>query len=904
MLSILSWWAIAQLFGLAALPIAWRLFQRLPGRGYAFAKPLGLLLVAYVLWLGASFRLLPNTAGGILASLALVGSVSWWWGRDVLRNGTALTWLRDNRRTVVTAELLFASVFIGWAVFRAYNPDIAGTEKPMEFAFLNGVLRSRFFPPQDPWLSGYAISYYYFGYVMLGVLVKLSGVLPEVGFNLGLALWYGLVCISAFGIVYDLVRLATGADKSRGIETEGVEGLAKEPQARAIRYGLLGALFVGFLGNLEALVELAYQMRLAPLSLIRWFDIKQLTDSPPSGGWSWGFWWWWRASRVIHDRDLLGQSVEVIDEFPFFSFLLGDMHPHVLALPFVLLAIGLTLALMISAFSVMRTGAQPEAGRPGEEVVTGDPRGAIGRGWRLLGEITGAGTPGIILCAIVLGSLAFLNTWDFPIYVMLVTLALGVARALRRGRHWLPTVAWAAGAGAALAALGWVCYLPFYLGFTSQFGGILLNLFFPTRVVQFCLMFGSFLVPVVLFLLLLVQERKSLMPDQIGGTPRDAAGGDLRAGASSPRGSLLHGLFLKAWLIVLVLPLLGSALVATAVLLSPQGRALLQDVLNNPAVSANVGGRSGGELLALIWRVRAANPWTYLLLALLLALAIAILWVRLAVTGGDSMANVRTDNQTEAPIALEPDPVLLPDLYVVLMILLGLALPLAVEFVYLRDLFGTRMNTVFKFYYQAWVLLSLAAAYGLSRLRAHSVAPMLRIPATILATLVVIGGLAYPVGTIPSKADGFRGAPSLDGLAYLRRSNPADMAAIGWIRANVSPQAVVLEATGGSYSPEGAGRVSMSTGNPTLLGWDFHEMQWRGEAYRELAGGRPEALIQVYRAAPAEELPALLDRWGIDYVYVGDIERHKYGMSDASLARLDRVLTRAYDKDGVVIYAR
>ena len=173
-----------------------------------------------------------------------------------------------------------------------------------------------------------------------------------------------------------------------------------------------------------------------------------------------------------------------------------------------------------------------------------------------------------------------------------------------------------------------------------------------------------------------------------------------------------------------------------------------------------------------------------------------------------------------------------------------------------------------------------------------------------MVALLVLGGLFYPLAAIPSKADYFQGEPTLDGLAYLRRFNPADMAAIDWIRTHVPPDAVVLEASGGSYSAEGAGRVSMATGNPTLLGWDFHEMQWRGKAYGDLSAGRPEALDQIYRTARPEELPELLDRWGIDYVYVGALERSKYGVGDAALQRLDGVLKRVYDADGVVIYAR
>ena len=85
--------------------------------------------------------------------------------------------LRQQRRYIVVVELLFLVALAAWTYFRAYNPDIAGTEKPMEFALLNGILASPRFPPHDPWLAGYAISYHYFGYVLLGSLVMLTGVL-------------------------------------------------------------------------------------------------------------------------------------------------------------------------------------------------------------------------------------------------------------------------------------------------------------------------------------------------------------------------------------------------------------------------------------------------------------------------------------------------------------------------------------------------------------------------------------------------------------------------------------------------------------------------------------------------------------------------------------------------------
>ncbi|UCC61991.1 MAG: hypothetical protein JSV36_14540 [Anaerolineae bacterium] len=163
MLYIITWWLALQLIGLAALPLAFRLLGRLPDRGYAFARPLGLLLTGYLFWLGASLGLLRNQWGGILCALLLVAGLSWlayrrWPGRDELR---LLPWLREHLGLVLTVEVIFFLAFVGWAWFRGFSPDLmtAGGEKFMEIAFINAILRSEAFPPLDPWLSGLGISY-------------------------------------------------------------------------------------------------------------------------------------------------------------------------------------------------------------------------------------------------------------------------------------------------------------------------------------------------------------------------------------------------------------------------------------------------------------------------------------------------------------------------------------------------------------------------------------------------------------------------------------------------------------------------------------------------------------------------------------------------------------------------
>jgi YYY domain-containing protein len=891
MLPVISWWLVIQLFGLAALPLTWRLFARLPGRGYPFAKVLGLLLVSYFLWLGASFRLLPNATGGILVALFGVCALSAWLGQAGLRRDSAgrrplVVWMSKNRSVVITTEVLFLLVFAGWSAFRAYNPEISGTEKPMEFAFINGILGSRFFPPQDPWLSGYGISYYYFGYVMIAALVRVTGVLPEVGFNLAVALWYALTMISAFGVVYAMIALSRTVIGRHPLTEDdlsapGCPSLeADKPHGRVpIAWGLFGSLLVGFIGNLEGLIDGGYQRRLLPIKVVEWLNVKGLTDSPPTGDWTGGFWWWWRASRVIHDLTLPDAqdqraSVEVIDEFPFFSFLLGDLHPHVLALPFVLLAILLCLNLLVGALTAQR---RPES--------RGGFFARVVEHVRVLADATGLSWGGILLYAMVLGSLGFLNTWDFPIYLGLAALAIGSGIALRSGLNGRSITA-AALTFFLLAAVGYLVYIPFYVGFQSQLGGILPNLLFPSRFSQFFVMFGPFLVVVVFFLLLLC-----LANPRPRSHARYTAEGEMlnRAGWKVTTRSVLVAL---PW--TLLLPLLLMAAVTLGFIALPQGRAFVAEALQRPEIAANVADASLGSLIRLVMQVRVGSPWTYLVLAVLLAWVIGTAWVALRRGPGEMFDEERASSM---PVGI--------DLFALLLTFLAFVLTLVPEFIYLRDLFGNRMNTVFKFYYQAWVLLALASAYALSRLAASSSPAALRIPALILSALLVLGGLCYPLSAIPSKADNFRGAPTLDGLAYLHRDNPTDMSAIEWLRNNVPRDAVLLEATGGSYSPEGAGRVSMATGNPTLLGWDFHERQWRGnEGYDELAAMRPAVIDQIYRSAQAEQLPGILEQWGVDYVYIGGLERSKYGISDATLARFDAHLKRVYDVDGVRIYAR
>src|SRR6267378_3301385 len=156
MLDVLRWYVVVQLFGLAAIPLTARAFRNLPDRGYTFARPLGILVVSIALWFGSVFGFWSNSGATVAILLLALASIGWFGMPTSVRLVTQL-W-REKRNHIFVVETIFLGAFLIWAFCRAYFPNIEATEKPMEFGFLNGIIRSQRFPPADPWLAGQSIS--------------------------------------------------------------------------------------------------------------------------------------------------------------------------------------------------------------------------------------------------------------------------------------------------------------------------------------------------------------------------------------------------------------------------------------------------------------------------------------------------------------------------------------------------------------------------------------------------------------------------------------------------------------------------------------------------------------------------------------------------------------------------
>lgn len=876
------WYIVSTMLGWLAFPIAFRLLPNLPDRGIHACRTLGLLIWGFSFWLLATLGLLPFSLGGILFAAAVLAGLSLW-ALLGIQPVELWSWIKAHKKWVIASELLFLIAFGGWAIVRAANPEALGTEKPMELAFINAILRSPTLPPHDPWLSGYAISYYYFGFVLTAMLAKLAGTSGSVAFNLGIALVFALSAVGSFGILLNMLNQANRKPGS--------------PRPAFTFAALLAPLYVLIVSNLEGVLHVLHTRGFfwqrnadggLTSSFWRWLDLQDLTI-PPQEPFAWvptRFWWWWRASRVLQDYDLNLASKEIIDEFPFFSFLLADLHPHVLAMPFAFLAITLAFNMILSpkarsdrepAFSLNQTWIQRLSAVSiplGLALLTlGLIRlqaSIVSLGfvfllagawlvWQLFQQIESRRAGGetvldlrislkvnlppaqFLMTAVALGGMAFLNTWDFPVYVFIFAGAYGLNQFLVQGRSLRQALEGFLIIGVALGLSGILLYLPFYLGFSSQAGGILPNLIYPTRGIHLWVMFAPLLTPVLVYLVYLTARTRSWKA--------------LLRGLGTAA-----GIFAAAWGLSL---LLGAAIS----LIGGVGDFYL----------ASLGAQNSGELFAAAVQRRFSSPGAWLTLLLLTGFLFG-----LTPAIQKMQPTPAKDDPSDADTAAMTNPAEnrgLAAVFALLLILTGLVLVAAPEFLFLRDLFGWRMNTIFKFYFQAWLVWSIAAAFAtvilLQRLK-NPWGGILQAGIVIL----LLASLVYPGLSLWTKTNGFRPETwTLDSAAYFERSFPDEAAAIEWLKQ--APLGVIAEAvsaTGGSYTEYA--RISTLTGLPAVLGWVGHENQWRGG--NEVMGTRQQDMERLFCGRDWEETRLILDQYGIRYVIVGNLERATYSTNNSN----------------------
>ncbi len=756
-----------------------------------------MVFFSYVLWMLGLSHIAPNTQFTIVAILVVAAIPSVLLFRKSLNE--IKEFIRQNWPMLMAAEVLFLGFFLMWLGIISEVPAINHTEKPMDFGFMNAVLQSRFFPPEDPWLSGSSISYYYFGHFMMAFLTQMTGVASSVGYNLGVALVPGLVAIGAFGLVYNLVRLSGGSLRAGMV------------------FGAVGPVLILLAGNLEGVVEFVHLQSWGGSGFWEWVGIKGLDGTNTgSGMFPDNQWWWFRASRVI-DTLSGGQSLDyTITEFPFFSFILGDLHPHVMSLPFVILGLGITLNFFRAT-------------------------GQLGLGWLRENAVEAAAI------ALFIGALAFINLWDMPVLAAMLA-AAAMVKAYGDCNGSLTRAA----LGAVIVVfpiivLAIVFFLPFYSDFEAQTSGILPLRDVNTRPILLFLVMGPLILLAVSFLL-------RQLPGLVRPSDNDSSGA----------------------VIVLVV-------VATPFLVWT-GLAFFTTWIDD-GVSAAFG-EVGSRMILVI-------PGLLLV----------------GIAGFSAMQRSR--------LKLEPTTV-----FPLLVAGLAFYLLIGAEIFYVVDQFGggfRRMNTVFKIYYQAWLLLGIVGSYGLYYLWSSRssvswpinlgrILPVGRYVWIATVSVLFLASMYFPLGAALDRTGVLRDGHSvtdntLDGLAFLKRSSPGEYAAIEWLRDDASWGRMV-EAVGDDYTD--FARISSSTGLPTVLGWKGHELQWRGASSFT---GREEDVNSIYSSADSGLVRLLLDAYDVRYVYLGSRERRTYGGDN--LADFEQssgaigsagFLKTAFEQDGVIVY--
>ncbi len=841
----LSWLVLMAAVGLAGLPLTLAVFQWLPDRGYILARPVGVLLLAWLSWILTNLTPLHYSRGTILLALVLIVLIAY--GSLLLpsqRRRLRDLW-RTRLRLVLVSELLFLAFFALFWFIRWGNPDLwhawKGGEKPMDLAYLNAVIKSTEFPPYDPWFAGGYLNYYYFGQVMIGTLIKLIGVMPSVAYNLVIPTWFAMTAMGAFSVTYNLV-----AGKSEATPVS-------KHFPRALFFGLVGALFVAVLGNLgeihllllklgEGVME-SFQSTIPGLAaLVRTtigsFEVLFGGRALPIGMGE----WYWNASRAIPSPPY----ESVITEFPFFTFLYADLHAHLIAMPLTFVSLAIALAL------VKRGEAED------------------GRGWRSL--LTSLIL--LFLWSVAIGAMRTTNTWDVPPHLLVVLGALTIAEFTRRRRFgWrlVWAVAWQFGL---VALLSWsLLYWPFWASYGTFYDSVAVWTGTRTAVWAYLVVHGLFLFAIVSYLVARALRRwEDLRPDP-----------------------MLHRLRLTL-----------------------RYRAK-QERLRK---AAKIVGVRGVPVGALVWLVLAAM----ILLEIFFIVPGLVSFTRAdaeAVQSGVYAYRGLSALAFGLPIALLGllllfRPGLLPtERLWVYLVLLGLAMSLGVEVIVLEGDIG-RMNTVFKFYLQVWLMWGVAAAAALAWMipRLQRWRQGRGVWLGILIALILFAALYPPLATSAKIQDRFDPSlgPGLDGWAYMETArywDPSgteydlkwDLEAIRWLLDNVVGSPVLLE----GHAPEyrwGA-RYSINTGLPTVLGWNWHQRQQRAAADDQEVWQRADDVAAVYNEPLPDLIEPLLEEYGVRYIVVGPLERAYY--QPAGLQKFEEMaregrLQVVFRNEGVTIY--
>ena len=805
----LVWLVVLGLYSAAAVPLAARLFRSFADIGLGFAPLLGILGAGILAWLAWSLELVRLHPW--LAWVALIGFAALSWGLIGVPDSIRRLATRQ-RRLLAGSMLVFLAGFGFVLLLRSINPDLwhpfYGGEKPMETAYLNAIAQTGEFPPHDPWFADGEINYYYYGFFLFALIWNLTGIPSEIAFQLSLATVAGLLAAGLFSVGATL----TGSV----LQTRRTEWM--------FAGGLLSTVVIMLFGNFQAIREIVSNRELA-------------VD-------------FWDSTRVVSFG---------INEFPYFSFLYGDVHPHMMAAPILVLIVGLATTWVCS-----------QARSDGRWVTT----------W-------------IVSTGVAAGSLTVVNFWDGPTAAVILLAALTFAL-FRSGQHLRRQLitSLVAAAGSALIAYG--LFARFFERFSTQTGELETTAT-GTSTSDWFLHFGGLILPVLAvvswaFYRHLCRRRPN--PIMLGLGAGLAIVSLLTSVVVS--GGMVGGVV--GFVVGGVLFLAASALTVESVASPRRGRITTDAAIGMVALFIVL---AGG-----LSQVRPVAAVSLVLVALFVTLVLNNPQ-RIAATA------IGIAGASGAGLVMVADLVYIADhlnntdwermntifkLYYQAWTLLGIVAAMSI----------------------IWLAHRIWRMTPPSRIAASTA--LLVFGVIMLAYPVFATGdrLDHQMASSPSfpSLDGnaWMDGGSIENETGDTISFTGDYHAVNWLRDNTDGIPVLLEASIGAYRGGGS-RISSATGFASVLGWDGHQSQQRGGAD---VSPRMSEVREIYQTNDVDRKHELLRRYAIDYVIVGDVERYTivgdvddpdnppYYSTEAGLEAFEQMvgdqLERVFEAENTIVY--
>ena len=748
-MNIIFWIATLEILGIVTHLSIFRLFKNFSYVGFCISKPLFLLGFGGVTWILHFFAPIEISKSLILILISIFVIFSYYFNRNYFTS--YINSLRSNYLIIFFIFLTSLTIFGIFLLIKSLDPSISHTEQPMDFAFLNAVYNSHSNLPSDPWFKGEPINYYYFGYWIFGRFGNLLSISPEIAYNLSLISIPYLAFSTVSGIVIYLVTIQTPRLKQVFIPS------------------IFASTSLVFLGNLYTPLKMLEEKDLLPQRVWDFVCIEGLTGSGTrvtSTFFPHEFWWWFKSTRIINhfgNSCNLPGSDYTINEFPFFSFILGDLHPHVMSIPFVI------TFLIIAIFIVKHSKIYS---------------------FKTLMLITLFGLIGF--------GITFINIWNLAI-VLFITVGISLLKIFNYQKYSKNEL---------LTLIGSLCAVLIVLLFTlinsfeSSIHGV-----YATNIQS------NFTQELIIWLPFLIIHLIYL----------------IRIAGIYPVGKKWKkSLFISIFFVI-------SPIIFSLFLQS-----------KNPSVNHKT-------ITGAIFLLFSAASIFY------------------AFSINQNYFNRKS---------------------VITLSIIGisfflLAIP---EFLFLGDIFNNRMNTIFKFYYLAWIFLSVTSGICLYDLLKFltTKTTFKRILSITLIMIPFLLGFLYLPASIQSIAPNSY-VFSINGFYDLKQNRPHEAKAILFAKENIPSKDGILEAVGEWNK---FGLISSNTGISNVINWPDHEKQWRKGSNEIIS--RVTNVDTIYKTNDSNKAKQLMDQYDIKFILIGENESIKY--NSESLDKFDLIASTVFSE--------